>query len=74
MSTFLAEVTQDPIAQVLLIIAEQKGLEKRHQAHQREIKRLQQEQRRKDIVLTEAIALLIASKKIQACWGEVDGD
>ena len=66
-------MTQDPNAQVLLIIAELMGLEKRHQAHQREIKRLQQEQRRKDIVLTEAIALLIASKKIQAYWGEDEG-
>ena len=33
----------------------------------------QQELRRKDKVLAEAAALLIASKKIQAYWGE-DGE
>ena len=44
-------------------MAEQKVLEKRHQADQREIKRLQQELRRKDTALAAA-ALLIASKKI----------
>ena len=54
-------------------MAEQKGLEKRHQADQREIKRLQQELRRKDKALAEAVALLMASKKIQAYWGD-DGD
>ena len=48
-------------------------LEKRHQADQREIKRLQQELRRKNKALAEAAALLLASKKIQAYWGE-DGD
>ena len=54
-------------------MAEQKDPEKRHQADQREIKRLQQELRRKDKALAEAAALLIASKNIQAYWGE-DGD
>ena len=44
-----------------------------HQADQREIKRLQQELRRKNKALAEAAALLLASKKIQAYWGE-DGD
>jgi len=54
-------------------MAEQKDLEKRHQADQREIKRLQQELCRKDKALAEAAALLITSKKIQAYWGE-DGE
>ena len=54
-------------------MADQKDLEKRHLEDQREIKRLQQELRRKDKALTEAAALLIASKKFQAFWGE-DGD
>jgi transposase-like protein len=40
---------------------------------QKEIKRLKQELRRKEKALAEAAALLIASKKIQAFWGE-DGD
>ena len=65
---------QDANAQPLLTMAEQKDLEKRHQADQREIKRLQQELRRKDKALAEAAALLIASKKIQAYWGEAEGD
>ncbi len=47
---------------------------KRHQEDQREIKRLQQELRRKEKALAEAAALLIASKKIQAYWGEDEGD
>ena len=51
-------------------MAERKDHEKRHLADQREIKRLQQELRRKDKALAEAAALLIASKKIQAYWGE----
>jgi len=54
-------------------MAEQKDLEKRHQQDQREIRRLQQELRRKDKALAEAAALLLAAKKIQAFWGE-DGD
>ena len=54
-------------------MADQKDLQKRHQEDQREIKRLQQELRRKDKALAEAAALLIASKKSQAFWGE-DGD
>ena len=68
------QAAQDAIAQPLLTMAEQKDLEKRHQADQREIKRLQQELRRKDKALAEAAALLIASKKIQAYWGEDEGD
>jgi transposase len=58
----------DPNAQPLLTMADQKDLQKRHQEEQREIKRLQQELHRKDKAL--AAALLIASKKIQAYWGE----
>jgi len=57
-------------AQPLMTMADQKDLQKRHQEDQREIKRLQQELRRKDKALAEAAALLIASKKIQAYWGE----
>ena len=55
-------------------MADQKDLQKRHQEDQREIKRLQQELQRKDKALPEAAALLIASKKIQAYWGEDEGD
>jgi hypothetical protein len=67
------QAAQDANAQPLLTMAEQKDLEKRHQADQREIKRLQQQElRRKDKALAEAGALLIASKKIQAYWGEDD--
>ena len=68
------QAAEDANAQPLLTMAEQKDLEKRHQADQREIKRLQQELRRKDKALAEAAALLIASKKIQAYWGEDEGD
>ena len=64
------KAAQDANAQPLLTMAEQKDLERRHQADQREIKRLQQDLRRKDKALAEAAALLIASKKIQAYWGE----
>ena len=60
------QAARDANAQPLLTMAEQKDLEKRHQADQRESKRLQQELRRKDKALAEAAALLIASKKIQA--------
>ena len=68
------QAAQDANAQPLLTMAEKKDLEKHHQADQREIKRLQQELRRKDKALAEAAALLIASKKIQAYWGEDAGD
>jgi transposase-like protein len=64
------KAAQDANAQPLLTMADQKDLQKRHQEDQREIKRLQQELRRKDKALAEAAALLIASKKIQAYWGE----
>jgi len=68
------QAAQDANAQPLLTMAEQKDLGKRHQADQREIKRLQQELRRKDKALAKAAALLIASKKIQPYWGEDAGD
>ena len=64
------KAAQDANAQPFLTMADQKDLQKRHQEAQREIKRLQQELRRKDKALAEAAALLIASKKIQAYWGE----
>jgi transposase-like protein len=63
------KAAQDANAQPLLTMSDQKDLQKRHQEAQREIKRLQQELRRKDKALAEAAALLIASKKIQAYWG-----
>nr|WP_231596959.1 helix-turn-helix domain-containing protein [Synechococcus sp. CBW1004] len=68
------QAAEDANAQPLLTMAEQKDLEKRHQADRREIKRLQQELPRKDKALAEAAALLIASKKIQAYWGEDEAD
>jgi len=68
------QAAQDANAQPLLTMADQKDLQKRHQEDQREIKRLQQELRRKEKALAEAAALLIASKKIQAYWGEDEGD
>ena len=68
------QAAQDANAQPLLTMADQKDLQKRHLEDQREIKRLQQELRRKDKALAEAAALLIASKKIQAYWGEDEGD
>jgi transposase-like protein len=64
------KAAQDANAQPLLTMSDQKDLQKRHQEAQREIKRLQQELRRKDKALAEAAALLIASKKILAYWGE----
>ena len=67
------QAAQDANANSMLTMTDQKDLEKRHQQDQREIKRLQQELRRKDKALAEAAALLMASKKIQAYWGE-DGE
>jgi len=64
------QAAQDANAQPLLTMSDQKDHQKRHQEDQREIKRLQQELRRKDKALAEAAALLLASKKIQAYWGE----
>ena len=61
-------------ANSMLTIGDQKDLEKRHQADQREIKPLQQELRRKDRALAAAAALLFESKKIQAYWGEAGED
>ena len=69
----LRQAAQDANATSMLTMADQMDLEKRHQQDQREIKRLQQELRRKDKALAEAAALLMASKKIQAYWGE-DGE
>jgi hypothetical protein len=68
------QVAQDAKAQPLLTMADQKDLQMRHQEDQREIKRLQQELRRKDKALAEAATLLIASQKIQAYWGEDEVD
>ncbi len=60
----------DANAQPLLTMAYQKDIQKRHLEDQREIKRIQQGLRRYDKALAEAEALLIASKKIHAYWGE----
>ncbi len=49
----------DANAQPLLPMADQKDLQKRHQEAQREIRRLQQELRRKDKAPAEAAALVI---------------
>ena len=68
------KAAEDANAQPLLTMDDQKNLQKRHQEDQRQIKMLQQELRRKDRALAEAAALLIASKKIQAYWGEDEGD
>jgi len=67
------QAAQDANTNSMLTMTDQKDLEKRHQQDQREIKRLQQELRRKVKALAEAAALLMASKKIQAYWGE-DGE
>ena len=63
----------DANAQPLLTMSEQKDLQKRHQEDQREIKRLQQDLRRKEKALAEAAALLLAAIKIQAFWGKDEG-
>jgi transposase len=54
----------------VLTLNEHKEFERLRVQHQREIKRLKQELRRKEKTQAEAAALLIASKKIQAFWGE----
>ena len=68
------QASQDANEKPVLTLTEQKDLDRRHQQDQREIKQLKQELRRKDKALAEAAALLIASKKIQAFWGEVGDD
>ena len=67
------QASQDANEKPVLTLKEQKELEKLRAQDQREIKRLKQELRRKEKAPAEAAALLIASKKIQAIWGE-DGD
>jgi transposase len=67
------QASQDANEKPLLTLKEQKELERLRAQDQKEIKRLKQELRRKEKALAEAAALLIASKKIQAFWGE-DGD
>jgi hypothetical protein len=52
------QAAQDANAQSVLTMADQKDLQMRDQEDQREIKRLQQELRRKDKALAEAAALL----------------
>jgi transposase len=67
------QASQDANEKPVLTLKEQKELERLRAQDQKEIKRLKQELRRKEKTLAEAAALLIASKKIQAFWGE-DGD
>ena len=67
------QASQDANEKPVLTLKEQKELERLRAQDQREIKRLKQELRRKEKALAEGAALLIASKKIQAFWGE-DGD
>jgi len=67
------QASQDANDKPVLTLKEQKELERLRAQDQREIKRLKQELRRKEKALAEAAALLIASKKMQAFWGE-DGD
>ena len=64
------QASQDANEKPVLTLKEQKELERLRAQDQKEIKRLKQELRRKEKALAEAAALLIASKKIQAFWGE----
>ena len=67
------QASQDANEKPVLTLKVQKELERLRAQDQREIKRFKQELRRKEKALAEAAALLIASRKIQAFWGE-DGD
>jgi transposase len=67
------QASQDANKKPVLTLKEQKELERLRAQDQKEIKRLKQELRRKEKALAGAVALLIASKKIPAFWGE-DGD
>ena len=67
------QAAQDANDKPVLTLKEQTELERLRAQDQKEIKRLKQELRRKEKALAEAAAHLIASKKIQAFWGE-DGD
>lgn len=68
------QASQDANEKPVLTLKEQKELERLRAQDQKEIKRLKQELRRKEKALAEAAALLIASKKIQAFWGEDGAD
>ena len=68
------QASQDANEKPVLTLKEQKELERLRAQDQKEIKRLKQELRRKEKALAEAAALLIASKKIQAFWGEGGDD
>ena len=68
------QASQDANEKPVLTLKEQKELEHLRAQGQKEIKRLKQELRRKEKALAEAAALLIASKKIQAFWGEGGDD
>ncbi len=68
------QASQDANEKPVLSMKEQKELERLHAKDQKEMKRFMQKLRRKEKDLAEAAALLIASKKIQAFWGEDGGD
>ena len=68
------QASQDANEKPVLTLKEQKELERLRAQDQKKIKRLKQELRRKEKALAEAAALLIASKKIQAFWGEGGDD
>ena len=68
------QASQDANEKPVLTLKEQKELERLRAQDPREIKRLKQELRRKEKTLAEAGALLIASKKVQAFWGEDEDD
>lgn len=58
------QAAQDANVNSVPTMAEQRNLEKRHQQDQKEIKQFKQELRRREKILTEAVALLLAAKKI----------
>jgi transposase len=64
------QASQDANEKPVLTLKEQKELKRLRAQVQKEIKRLKQEMRRKEKALGEAAVLLIASKEIQAFWGE----
>jgi transposase len=66
------QASQDSNEKPVLTLREQRELEKLRAQDQREIKRLLKEQRKKEKALAEAAALLLATTKMQALWGEAE--
>jgi transposase-like protein len=50
------------------------GGRRQRNAEQKRVRKLESELRRKDKALAEAAALLVLSKKLNALWGDEDGD